>query len=133
MKILFGWSRVYKHFSLVLMLLVPAVPSTSAAEPVPAAHETPMEIPLLIDVRTPQEYQAGYLKGAINIEYEQIVDDVSRLVQDKNRRIELYCRSGRRSGIAQKMLQNVGYKNVVNLGGFEMLLKNYETVYPQKK
>ena len=127
MKFLFNWIRVYKRSAFLLMFLIPAASSVPAAEP--ATQETT----LLIDVRTPQEYQAGYLKGAINIEHMQIVDGVSRLTTNKKQRIELYCRSGNRSGIAQKMLQNAGYENVVNLGGFEMLLKNHEAVYPQKK
>ncbi len=75
----------------------------------------------LIDVRTPQEFAEGHLAGAVNIEYQEIVNKIGRVTSDKNARIELYCRSGRRSGIAQVLLKDAGYRNVVNLGGFETL------------
>ncbi|MDR2016152.1 MAG: rhodanese-like domain-containing protein [Burkholderiales bacterium] len=77
----------------------------------------------LIDVRTPKEFAEGHLVGAVNIEYQEIVARVGSVTLDKNARIELYCRSGRRSGIAQGSLKDAGYQNAVNLGGFEELKK----------
>ncbi|MDR0247019.1 MAG: rhodanese-like domain-containing protein [Burkholderiales bacterium] len=82
----------------------------SAAEPV-----------FLIDVRTPQEFAEGHLVGAINIDHTEILAKIGSVTLDKNAKIELYCRSGRRSGIAQGLLKDVGYQNAVNLGGFEAL------------
>jgi phage shock protein E len=84
--------------------------NASAAEPV-----------YLIDVRTPQEFAEGHLVGAINIEYQEIVAKIGGVTSNKSARIELYCRSGRRSGIAQDLLKEAGYQNAVNLGGFEAL------------
>ncbi len=75
----------------------------------------------LIDVRTPREFSEGHLPGAINIDYTEITARIGSVTQDKNAKIELYCRSGRRSGIAQEALRDVGYKNVANIGGFEEL------------
>ncbi|MDR0249762.1 MAG: rhodanese-like domain-containing protein [Burkholderiales bacterium] len=86
--------------------------NASAAEPV-----------FLIDVRSPQEFAEGYLVGAVNIDYREIVAKIGSVTSDKNARIELYCRSGRRSGIAQNSLREAGYQNAVNLGGFEALRK----------
>jgi phage shock protein E len=77
----------------------------------------------LIDVRTPQEFAEGHLMGAVNIEYQEIVAKVGSMTSDKSARIELYCRSGRRSGIAQDSLKEAGYQNAVNIGGFEALKK----------
>ncbi len=124
-----------KYFSVLktaVFLLLLMTGTTAFATPATAGQNA-QNTPLIIDVRTPQEFQSGHIKGAINIEYQQIVEKIPAVTQDKKQRIALYCRSGNRSGQAQKMLQNAGYENVVNLGGFEMLLKDYEAVYPQKK
>lgn len=92
----------------------------AAFGPLEAQAATPV---FLIDVRTPQEFAEGHLAGAINIEHQEIVAKIGSVTTDKNARIELYCRSGRRSGIAQGLLKNAGYQNAVNLGSFEELRK----------
>lgn len=76
---------------------------------------------VIIDVRTPGEFNDGHLKRAINIPYKQIAEDIPLYVEDKDRPIMVYCRSGRRSGIAKKTLEKNGYTNVVNGGGFREL------------
>jgi phage shock protein E len=78
---------------------------------------------LLIDVRTQPEFDAGHLEGALRIGHEQIDDLGSAIGADKDRAVVLYCRSGRRSGLAQKALQQRGFTNVVNGGGYEALLR----------
>ena len=70
---------------------------------------------LIVDVRTPQEYQVSNIKGSINIEWQNI-SDVSNLVKTKKDKIILYCRSGNRSGKALKILEEKGYTNVINAG-----------------
>ncbi|MCL2297417.1 MAG: rhodanese-like domain-containing protein [Proteobacteria bacterium] len=75
----------------------------------------------LIDVRTPQEFDRGHLLGSINIDYQEIIAKIGEVTADRNAKIELYCRSGRRSGIAEKSLKEAGYQNAVNIGGFEAL------------
>jgi phage shock protein E len=75
----------------------------------------------LIDVRTPQEFAEGHLAGAVNIEYQEIVAKIGEVTSDKNAPIELYCRRGGRSGIAQDALREAGYRNAVNIGGFNDL------------
>jgi phage shock protein E len=74
-----------------------------------------------IDVRTKEEYDSGHLPGAIHIPYEQITDKISQLTQDKNTEIQLYCRSGRRSGIALESLTALGFSKVSNAGGYDAL------------
>ena len=76
---------------------------------------------LLIDVRTPAEFEQGHLKGAVNIPHDQIGEGVGKLGMEKDRKIVLYCRSGRRSGLAQQALQGLGYRSVLNAGGYEEL------------
>lgn len=72
-----------------------------------------------IDVRTAEEYGAGHVAGAANIPYEEIVDRIGEVTSDKEATIYLYCRSGRRSGIALENLQEAGYRNAVNIGGLD--------------
>jgi phage shock protein E len=77
----------------------------------------------LIDVRTPEEFSEGHLVGAINIDHSEIATRIGSVTLDKDAEIELYCRRGRRSGIALESLRDAGYKNVTNLGGFDALKK----------
>ncbi len=70
--------------------------------------------PIIIDVRTPQEFESGHVESAINIEWQDIA-----LVENstnKDIRIFLYCRSGNRSQKATDILIDIGYKDVINLG-----------------
>ncbi len=76
---------------------------------------------VLIDVRTPGEFADGHLAGATRIAYEDIGAQIGALVPDKDTPIVLYCRSGRRSGIARQTLLDLGYRQVINAGGFEQL------------
>lgn len=75
--------------------------------------------PLIIDVRTEAEWNSGHIEGAILIPYESIGEKIETATKDKNRRIYVYCRSGRRSKIAKESLEKLRYKNVVNLGSLE--------------
>ena len=78
---------------------------------------------VLIDVRTPSEYQAGHLKNAVNIPYDKIKSEIEKLASDKAQTIVVYCRSGRRADIAAKNLTGLGYKNVINAGRYNELKK----------
>ena len=81
---------------------------------------------VLIDVRTKEEFKSGHLEKAINIPYTEIEEQIKSITKDNHKNIVVYCRSGRRSGIAQKTLMQMGYKNVVNGGGYKDLLKQQE-------
>ncbi len=72
---------------------------------------------VLIDVRSPQEYNEGHLSGAICIPEYEIANRYKTELKDKNEVIILYCSTGKRSKKAQKRLENLGYKNVYNLFG----------------
>ena len=74
---------------------------------------------LWIDVRTADEYSQGHVPGAIHIPYEVIAGRIGEVTQDKDALIYLYCRSGRRSGIALETLSEAGFTNAHNLGGLE--------------
>jgi phage shock protein E len=77
----------------------------------------------LVDVRTPGEYAAGHIEGALNIPHDRIAERAPELGADKGKSFVLYCRSGRRAAFALEALQGVGYTNAVNGGGYEALKK----------
>ncbi|PSW15161.1 rhodanese-like domain-containing protein [Photobacterium sanctipauli] len=78
--------------------------------------------PLIIDVRTNDEFLAGHLPNAINIPYDQI-ERLTNIAEDKSQAIFLYCRSGRRSAIAEQAVLKQGYSNVYNGESYEALLE----------
>ena len=72
---------------------------------------------IILDVRTPEEYAAGHIPGAINIPNEIIgAEDISEL-PNKSQLILVYCHSGRRSKEASEKLAKLGYTNIVEFGG----------------
>jgi phage shock protein E len=76
-----------------------------------------------IDVRTAEEFAQGHIAGSINIPYEIIGSQIANITRDVDQDIRVYCRTGRRSGIAMDTLRGMGYGNVINEGGYEDLLR----------
>ncbi|TDG12462.1 rhodanese-like domain-containing protein [Seongchinamella unica] len=74
---------------------------------------------LIIDTRSPAEYEAGHVDDAVLIPYDAIEAGIVKLTEDKNTTIYLYCGSGRRAEIARERLLHRGYTNVTNLGGLD--------------
>ncbi|NBL65157.1 rhodanese-like domain-containing protein [Flavobacterium sp. NST-5] len=81
---------------------------------------------LLIDVRTPAEFASGSVMGSINIPLDQVASNLNRL--NKNQNIIVFCRSGNRSGQAQSILEQNGFKNVTNGGTWQ----NIDDLLPNK-
>jgi phage shock protein E len=74
---------------------------------------------VLIDVRTPDEYAAGHIEGALNIDHTQIAQRIATLGVQKTDELLLYCRSGRRSALAQQSLKQLGYTKLLDLGAMD--------------
>ncbi len=70
-----------------------------------------------IDVRTAEEYGAGHAVGAQLLPLDQLEAKIGDVVVDKAAKIIVYCRSGNRSGQAQRLLNDLGYNNVCDAGG----------------
>lgn len=89
--------------------------------------------PIVIDVRTPQEFAMGAYPDAINIPLDDLSSRYDELGEDINRDITLYCASGARSAYAQRFLMQVGYQNVKNGGGVAAMMarKKQEPAKPQ--
>ena len=81
------------------------------------------ESTILIDVRTTDEFNSFRIKNSINIDYysKVFLDSISLFKDKKN--IILYCRSGRRSYYAAKLLQQKGFNNIYNLEGGVLQVK----------
>lgn len=77
----------------------------------------------IVDVRTPAEFEAGHVDGAVNISLESgtFESDIAQL--DPNAAYAVYCRSGNRSGQATAIMAEAGFTDVTNLeaGGFAEL------------
>ena len=106
----------YKTFSWLTVLLTCVLGSAYAAD-----TET-----VWIDVRTPAEYASGHINGAINIEFQDIGHRIKQVTDDRSTEIRLYCRSGRRSGVARETLLKLGYDNVRNEGGYAAALAAHQ-------
>ena len=77
--------------------------------------------PILIDVRTNEEYREGTIPGAMSLNIHS--DDFKRATEalPKEREIIVFCQSGDRSNEAFEMLKSLGFKNVSQLiGGYEV-------------
>ncbi|PKO12824.1 MAG: hypothetical protein CVU39_22060 [Chloroflexi bacterium HGW-Chloroflexi-10] len=70
----------------------------------------------LLDVRRADEFAEGYIETAINIPLEDLMTNLAQL-PDKDTKIVIYCKSGHRGGVAVQALHQLGYTNVINLGG----------------
>ena len=71
---------------------------------------------VLLDVRTPQEYQEGHIPGSRNVPL-QTIDKVTSVAENKDTALFVYCYSGARSRQAAAALGQMGYTNVRNIGG----------------
>jgi rhodanese-related sulfurtransferase len=70
---------------------------------------------VVLDVRTPGEYVAGHVPGAVNIPHDQVAARLAEVPKDKD--VVAYCRSGRRTGLALDVLAANGYTRLGHLEG----------------
>jgi len=105
-----------------------AAPAAAGAAPKPAAVMAPMSQEALLehqskhpahlfvlDVRTPQEYAEGHVPGAVNVPHDQLASRLAEVPKDKD--VVLYCKSGRRAGMAADVLAANGYTRLSHLEG----------------
>ena len=73
---------------------------------------------LIVDVRRSDEFSEGHIPGALLFSVENISEEnAAQILPDKNQVILVYCRSGRRSLMAAKKLSDMGYTNILEMGG----------------
>ena len=75
--------------------------------------------PTIVDVRTPEEFADNHLNEAINIDFRDQSFETKLKELSKETPYVLYCRSGNRSGQAEKLMKSLGFKSVENLGSLQ--------------
>lgn len=114
----------YLAIALLLLALLPGLadagdseamlaPSISAAE----LHEQRESgaAPVVIDVRTAEEYATGHIPGALNVPFDQVAERISEI--DAPHGVALYCMVGPRARKGESALRAVGYESVFHLEG----------------
>lgn len=91
-------------------------------ETVEIINDTPQEFEanmtgdyLLLDVRTPEEFNQGYIEGALLIPVTELGQRLDEIEQYKDKPVLVYCRSGNRSVTASEILIDNGFTEVHNL------------------
>jgi len=73
--------------------------------------------PIIIDVRSPNEYKGGHVPGAINISHTEIAQRLDELSGYKDKEAVVYCERGARAGKAEAVLLKAGFSQVRHLEG----------------
>jgi rhodanese-related sulfurtransferase len=109
--------------ALALLALVPVAAACGSDEQtstdsVVAGAQLPADV-TVIDVRTADEFAAGHLEGAINLNVEDGTLQAGLADLDPNAAYIVYCRSGRRSAIAAEAMAAAGFTSVTDLGALD--------------
>lgn len=100
--------------------------AASHAEPPAPGNITPAELsrrlkdpapPVILDVRTREEYAAGHIEGALNLPHDELEHRTNEIPGKKADEVIVYCRSGKRARVAEGILIDKGYTNVRDLTG----------------
>jgi phage shock protein E len=108
------------------------VPPAGAADPAPTSTNRALPVSqadllarldrkdtdlVVLDVRTPAEFAAGHVPGARNISHDQLSSRVAELAPLRDKQVVLYCRSGRRTLLAEDILRKAGFTRLGHLEG----------------
>jgi rhodanese-related sulfurtransferase len=85
---------------------------------------------IILDVRTESEYNEAHIRDAVLLPDTEIIEKANDILPDKNQKILVYCRSGRRSKNASSELAAMGYTNIWEFGG--IIDWPYATVTPDE-
>lgn len=122
------YARAVKPSNFVLNLPVPEAKQLGEAHVDDKKTEVKENVmkevstgPLIIDVRTDDEFAYGAYPGAINIPLDTLEERIHEL-KNKDQKIILYCASGARSAYALQYLKQMGFKNAENGGGLARMM-----------
>ncbi len=73
---------------------------------------------LIVDVRSPEEFQSRHFPGALHLPLGMSEEQVRKELPDLEQALLLHCLSGTRSSIARGKMKRMGYKRVFNLGSY---------------
>jgi rhodanese-related sulfurtransferase len=114
----------------LLVFMAIALPA-SAAEPAESADRAPTITQsellskldrkepdvIVLDVRTAAEFAAGHVPGARNVSHDELPARLGELAALRDQQVVLYCRSGRRTQIAEDVLRKAGFTRLLHLEG----------------
>jgi phage shock protein E len=112
-------SRVLALF--VILLAAPSCEGSSdPGTPALARRLVREQGALLLDVRSPDEFESGHIEGAKLLPHDQVAAHIEEIAGwldgDRSKPIVVYCRSGNRSGKAKRTLEQAGFTQVIDLG-----------------
>ncbi len=108
---------------IILIALFGLLSFVTNAEVISVSQQTLLEWqakstqPLLLDVRSKEEFQQGHIQGAVNIPYDELPKRLNEILAYKNKDVVVYCRSGRRAGIAEQFLDSQAFTGLHHLDG----------------
>lgn len=100
-----------------------AAQADNAAESEPADSDADV---FVIDVRTEDEWNSGHVEQAAHIPHTEIAGRISEVTTDKDAKIVVYCAVGGRAGKAKDALEQLGYTNVENGGGYDDVKERFK-------
>ena len=103
--------------SLPIIGCAPAQASLDIAPTTLAAQIEQEATPLILDVRTAEEYAEGHVPGAINIDYRELNEQIESIESYANQPVIVYCERGVRAGVATRLLTDAGFSSVIRLRG----------------
>jgi len=115
-------TTIIKRFTIVMALFV----ALSTGLPVAAQDISQKQLqhlmksdtqPILLDVRTVEEFEQGHIPNAINIPHKELEARLAELSGKNDSQIVIYCRSGRRAEVAKQVLVDAGYTQLDHLSG----------------
>lgn len=113
--------KINQLIALAFSFFVATVFASDTAQISQQALLTALKAPnhniVLLDVRSVDEYKQGHIAGAINVSHKTVEENLNQLTQYKDSTIVVYCRSGRRAGIAEAILAEHGFNNLRHLTG----------------
>lgn len=112
------------YFALLLLLIL-SLGGTACGRLEASEQITPSDLmvaidaqqaPVILDVRTPEEYAMGHIPGAVNIHFREIVNRLDEIEALGHSTIVVYCERGIRAQVAENTLVEAGY-SVLHLDG----------------
>ncbi len=114
-------SKIKSLFTLIITLFAVTVfagqtPQISQQDLLKALDKSASDT-IVLDVRTKKEFDNGHIAGAINVSHNEVEQNIKHLTQYKDKKVVVYCRSGRRAGVAESILIKHGFSHVMHLTG----------------
>jgi phage shock protein E len=107
---------------LLLLLLLVAAAAGACGD---GAGDFAAEDALFLDVRTAEEFAEGHVAGATLIPYDQLQTRWREIEAYRDRPVVVYCRTGRRSAIAVRVLQQQGFTKLYDGGGLTSVVARF--------